>query len=103
MPNPLRMLRDYSRKRQVAHALYETLKRKGRPGGIDVSKQDPEFAAAIMHLVSTRPHEVTVVKNKARLTLMFTEDVHRTFTPAMAEVFDRNGITAKPGEDLLDE
>lgn len=100
MSNLYAMGRDFLRKRAGAAALLETLKRHGRPGGLDVSRQDPEGAAALMYLLERNP-EVTVVKNKSNLTLMFKVDVDRVFTPGVAEAMTRGGMTAIPGEDLL--
>jgi hypothetical protein len=102
MPHPIRALRDWSQKKKLAAAMYDTLRRRGRPGGLDVSKQDAEHAAALMYLLEQRT-DVTVVKNKTNLTLMFKEDVTRVFGAATHAIFDRSGITATPGEDLVDE
>lgn len=95
-------LHDFSRKRKLAHALLDTLKKRGRPGGVDVTRQDPENAAALMYLLEHN-QEVTVVKNRKNLTLMFKSDVDRVFTPDLHRTMDARGILALPGEDLVDE
>lgn len=99
MRSPLRALHDYSRKRKLAAALYANLTR-ARPGGIDVTRQDSEGVAALMHLIQTR-NDVKVVKNKHNLTLMFTADVERTFHSGVAAALDRSGTLALPNEDLM--
>jgi hypothetical protein len=100
--NPIRALHDFSRKRKLAAALLDTLTKRGRPGGLDVTRQDPESAAALMYLLAHN-NDVTVVKNKKNLTLMFKSDVDRIFTPDLARTMDRAGLLALPGEDLVDE
>ena len=101
MRSPVTVGREFLRKRAAANALYQTLLQHGRPGGIDVSRQDAEGVAALMHLLKHR-NDVTVVKNKQNLMLMFKIDLERTFTPGVAEAMSRGGVLANPGEDLLD-
>jgi hypothetical protein len=100
--NPIRALHDWSRKRKVALELLDTLRRKGRPGGVDVSRSDPEFAAALMWLLLNN-NEVTVVKNRDRATLMYKADVDAVFTPGVHAAMARGSVIVRPGEDLFDE
>lgn len=102
MRSPITVGREFLRKRAVANALYATLRERGRPGGLDVTRQDAEGAAALMYLLEHR-NDVTVVKNTKNLTLMFKIDLERTFTPGVAAAMGRaGGVIALPGEDLLD-
>lgn len=98
--NPLRALADYSRKRKLGIAMYENLRRYGRPGGVDVSRLDVEGVAALMWLLENR-RDITVVKNRTNVTLMFHEDVDRTFTPDVAAAMYRGSIIGNRGEDLF--
>lgn len=97
--NPIRALHDWSRKKKVAQELLTTLTRRGRPGGIDVSRADPEFAAALMYLLEKRP-DLTVVKNKTRATLMFKADVDTNFGPDTTRAMARGGVLTHRGEDI---
>lgn len=82
--------------------LYDTLRRRYRPGGLDMPRSDGDLAAALTKLLERRP-ELTVVKNKTNLTLMFREDVDRIFTPNMAGEMAKARVLAFSGEDLTDE
>lgn len=90
---------DRSRQKKLAQDMLDVLTRRGRPGGIDVDRLDGDNAMALQWLLKHNPH-LTVVKNKTRLTLMFKDDVHKTFGGGAVEVFERYGIAANPGEDL---
>lgn len=100
MRSPVSVARDFWIKHKVAAAFYDRLVRYGRPGGIDVSRQDELEAAALMHLLKHK-HDVTVVRLGSRLTLMMKADVDRTFTPGVAQAMARSGVLANPGEDLI--
>jgi hypothetical protein len=100
-----RLLNEHTAKKLTAargEALFLTLLRRGRPGGLDVTRQDAEGAAALMWLLAShkRRAEITIVKNRKNLTLMFKDDLNRTFSPGVVAGLDRAGITALPEEDL---
>jgi hypothetical protein len=98
MRNPLRALRDYSRTGAAAEQLLASVVR-ARPGGVDVSRQDPEMAAAVMVALKRYPN-LKVARFKHNLTLGFTEDFNSAVTPALLSNMEAAGIFAKPNEDL---
>jgi hypothetical protein len=95
----IRDLQQTLRVRSVAKQYLAVLIKRGRPGGLDVSRLDAIDAAAVMWLQQHDPR-LTVVKNRTRLTLMFKEDVDRAFGDAMARTMAREGVTSNPGEEL---
>ncbi len=93
--------REFLRTRAAANALYETLLKHGRHGGLDVTRQDAEGVAALMHLLKHR-NDVTVVKNKQNLTLVLRADLDLTFTPGVTAAMGKGRILSTPTDDLLD-
>lgn len=103
--NPIAAGRAYFHRKKLIAAgeqIYLSLRRHGRPGGLDVSRTDVDGAAALTLLLERRP-ELTVVKNKANLMLMFREDVDRIFTPQLANEMAKARVLSYSGEDLTDE
>lgn len=100
MPNPIRMVRDWSRSREAAKELFVALQR-ARPGGVDVPRNDPELAAGLMALLKDKRygHLLTVVKNKKNLTLAFKEDVDPTLQSSLGAL--AKDVTVRPGEDVV--
>ena len=101
MRNPLRALRDYSRTGAAAEQLLASVVR-ARPGGVDVSRQDLEMAAAVMRLLSHKKWGplLKVARFKHNLTLGFADDFNSAVTPALLSNMEAAGIFAKPNEDL---
>jgi hypothetical protein len=100
MRSPITALRDFSRARGHANALYEQV-RRSRPHGVDVSRQDPEFCAGLMLLLKKHPTTLKVVKNDQRLTLHFTSDLDAVFSVAERSGARFHEVIAHPDEDLV--
>jgi hypothetical protein len=101
MWSPVTAVRDFSRRARVAKAMYDNLARRGRPGGVDVSRLNEEDVAALMYLLDRKKSEVTVVKNRRRLTLMFISDVDVSFSREIVGAMYRGRIIASPTDDLF--
>lgn len=101
MNNPLRMYRDWSRTKEAAKQLAAAVQR-ARPGGVDVSREDPEMAAAVMHLTSKHP-EYVVVRFKQSRMLCLRSDLRPSISTPLFNAMDDAGLIAKPGEDLVNE
>lgn len=101
MRNPLSALRDYSRTGAAAEQLLKAVQRS-RPGGVDVSRQDPEMAAAVMRLLAHKKWGpmLKVARFKHNLTLGFAEDFNAATTPTLMSNMEAAGIFARPNEDL---
>lgn len=102
MTNPLRALRDWSRTKQAAAELAAAV-RRARPGGVDVSREDPELAAAVMYLLKHHSETYIVVKQKKNRTLAFKADMRPSLSTSLYTAMDDAGLIAKPGEDLVNE
>jgi hypothetical protein len=98
--NPIRALRDFSRKRQLARWMYQALATGARPGGIDVTRLDEEGVAALMLLLQ-KHQDITVVKSRSSLTLMLKADAERIFGAVYGTL--RGDVLASPTDDLFHE
>jgi len=101
MRNPLTALRDFSRTKAAAAELLSAVQ-KSRPGGVDVSRQDPEMAAAVMALLGHKKWGplLRVARFKNNLTLGFAEDFQANTTPTLLAGMEAAGVFVKDPERI---
>lgn len=101
--NPIRIIQDYSKKREIREALLKKLRQIRQPGvGIDLEMSNPLHAAVAMELVQKYPF-LTVFRFKDGMQLGYKADLFSIPSGDLLNKLTQSGFFVQPGDDLVEQ